>query len=260
MTVNKINLNSDIAEKNFKFFKTVDKQLISKINSANISCLYHGGQKDVVESAIKEIIKKKKEVSIGAHISFLDKENFGRSQIKWNEGSIKYILQEQINFLSNICKKYNEIITHFKLHGALSNMASKDIDLAEVIVSYLKFHQPNIIVLAPVLSELAKASQKAGLRTALEVYADRTYEDDGTLTPRSIKGSVITSVKGAVDHVRNMLEKKSIKSRTGLEIYTKFDSVCIHSDTPNSVNICNEICLMLSSMGIQQKKLTDFFN
>tara|TARA_Y100000996_G_C22552605_1_gene654316 strand:- start:1666 stop:2442 length:777 start_codon:yes stop_codon:yes gene_type:complete len=258
MTVNKINLNSDIAEHDFQFYQAVDKPLIASISSANLSCLFHGGQREVVENAVIECIKHN--VSIGAHISFLDKENFGRSKREWDQKSINSLLQEQMNFLSNVCKTHNEHLTHLKLHGALSNMASKDTNLAKIIVSFLKANHPDLIVLAPALSELAKVSQEEGLQTALEVFADRTYEDNGMLTPRSINGSLITSPIIAVNHVKAMLEKKAIISRTGIKISTKFDSICVHSDTPNSVKICNEICILLNSMSIEQKKLNEFFD
>ena len=257
MTLNKINLNSDLAEHDFQFYLKVDKPIILNINSANISCLYHGGRKEVVEEAIIECIRK--DVSIGAHISFLDKENFGRTQLEWDENSIHALLREQIDILSSICKNHKVFITHFKLHGALSNMASKDLRLAQTIVSYFKSQYPNLIILAPVLSELAKASHSSGLKTALEVFADRTYEDDGTLTPRSLAGSVITNPKDIVGNLRVMIEKKVIVSRTGLELSAKFNSICIHSDTPNSVEISRQICLLLNSMNLSQNKLTDLF-
>ena len=257
MTLNKINLNSDLAEQDYKFFKKVDKPLISNINSANISCLYHGGTKDVVEKAVLDCIKN--DVSIGAHISFLDKENFGRVEFKWDENFIQVILQEQINFLTKICEAQRASITHFKPHGALSSQAAKDPLLAKVMVTYIKKYYPNLIILAPAVSELAKASQKEGLQTALEVYADRTYEDDGTLTPRSISGSLITNTKLSTSHVKNMIEKQAIISRNGLEIPTYFHSICVHSDTPNSLKISYNLCKLFEYMGIEKEKLTEIF-
>ena len=257
MTVNKINLNSDFAERNIEFFQTVDMPLMANINSANISCLYHGGLEKVVQKAVS--VCRKNNISIGAHVSFLDRENFGRVELDWTEHSIKTLIQDQIKFLNKICKSQNISITHLKPHGALNNMACKDPILAKVIVTYLKNNFPELIILAPALSELAKASQKIGLKTALEIFADRTYEDDGTLTSRSKKNSLITNPKEVANHLRNMFEKKAIITRTGKVLPTLFDSVCLHSDTPNSVQISNEICSLLKSMGMKQKKLTDLF-
>ena len=138
-------------------------------------------------------------------------------------------------------------------------MACKDPALAQVIVSYVKQHYPELIMLAPVLSELAKASQAAGLVTALEIFADRTYEDDGTLTPRSIEGSLITDPLQASNHVKNMIEEKAIISRSGKKLPTTFNSICLHSDAPNSVEISNQICILLRSMGVQQQTLPELF-
>lgn len=254
MSVNKINFNSDLAEGDLSFYQSVDLPLISQINSANIGCLYHGGVEEVIQKATQECCRQG--VSIGAHISFLDKDNFGRTHMDWNEDLINTLIKEQFSILSNL-KDPQISITHFKPHGALNNMACKDPQLAQVIVSYVKQHYPKIIMLAPVLSELAKASHAAGLVTALEVFADRTYEDDGTLTSRSIKGSLITDPSQVSDHVKKMIEEKSIISRTGKRLPTTFHSICLHSDTPNSVEISNQICILLHSMGVRQQTLPE---
>tara|TARA_Y100001935_G_scaffold223265_1_gene198552 strand:- start:11 stop:781 length:771 start_codon:yes stop_codon:yes gene_type:complete len=256
MSVNKINFNSDLAERDLSFYQSVDLPIISQINSANIGCLYHGGVEEVVQKATQECYRQG--VSIGAHISFLDKDNFGRTQMEWNEELIHNLIKEQISDLSNI-KDHQISITHLKPHGALNNMACKDPKLAQVIVSYLKQQYPELVILAPVLSELAKASQAAGLVTALEIFADRTYEDDGTLTPRSIEGSLITDPLQASDHVKKIIEEKAIISRSGKRLPTTFHSICLHSDTPNSVEISKQICILLHSMELQQQTLPELF-
>tara|TARA_B100000900_G_scaffold203429_1_gene172514 strand:+ start:4460 stop:5230 length:771 start_codon:yes stop_codon:yes gene_type:complete len=256
MSVNKINFNSDIAERDLSFYHSVDLPLISQISSANIGCLYHGGEKEVVQKATQECHRQG--VSIGAHISFLDKDNFGRTQIDWNEELIHTLIKEQISILSNL-KDPQISITHIKPHGALNNLACKDPKLARVIVSYVKHYNPKLVMLAPVCSELAKASEAAGLDTALEVFADRTYEDDGTLTPRSIEDSLITDPSQASDHVKRMIEEKAIITRSGKKLPITIHSICLHSDTPNSVEISNQICTLLDSMGIQQQTLPELF-
>ncbi len=256
MSVNKINFNSDLAEQGFSFYQSVDLPLISQINSANIGCLYHGGVEEVVKKATQEC--RNQGVSIGAHISFLDKDNFGRTPMDWNEELIHSLIKEQFSILSNL-KDPKISITHLKPHGALNNMACKDPQLAEVIVSYVKQNHPALIMLAPVHSELAKASEAAGLVTALEIFADRTYEDDGTLTPRSIEGSLITDPLQASDHVKKMIEEKAIISRSGKSLPTTFHSICLHSDTPNSVEISKQICILLHSMELQQQTLPELF-
>ena len=257
MSVNKINFNSDLGEQDRDFFEDIDQFLIPQINSANVSCLFHGGYKDVVLDVLKSC--KQHNVSIGAHISFLDKKNFGRTIISWDRLLIHQLLKDQINFMKDITKECDISTTHFKPHGALNYLASRDEDLAFEIVKFLKKNHPELIMLAPALSKLAKVSEIEGMPTALEVYADRTYEDDATLTPRNIEGSLITDPEKSVNHIQNIIHKGSIISRSGLLLPTKIHSICLHSDTPNSVKISKHISILLNSMNISQNKLTDLF-
>ena len=257
MSVNKINFNSDLGEQDRDFFEDIDQFLIPQINSANVSCLFHGGHKDVVLDVLKSC--KKKNVSIGAHASFLDKKNFGRAIVSWDRLLINQLLKDQINFMKDMTKECDISTTHFKPHGALNYLASRDEDLAFEIVKFLKKNHPELIMLAPALSKLAKVSEIEGMPTALEVYADRTYEDDATLTPRNIEGSLITDPEKSVNHIQNIIHKGSIISRSGLLLPTKIHSICLHSDTPNSVKISKHISILLNSMNISQNKLTDLF-
>ena len=255
MSVNKINFNSDLGEQDRDFFEGIDQFLIPQINSANVSCLFHGGYKDVVLDVLKSC--KQHNVSIGAHISFLDKKNFGRTIISWDRLLIHQLLKDQINFMKDMTKECDISTTHFKPHGALNYLASRDEDLAFEIVKFLKINHPELIMLAPALSKLAKVSEIEGIPTALEVYADRTYEDDATLTPRDIKGSLITDPEKSISHIQNIIHKGSIISRSGLLLPTKIHSICLHSDTPNSIEISRQICILLNSMSISQSKLID---
>ena len=257
MHLNKINLNSDIAEKDLSFFDTIDMQLINKIASANLSCLYHGGSKDVVFKALSYC--KTKRVSVGAHISFLDRDNFGRTKINWNKKLIQEIVKDQLMFMHNLASNINFPLTHVKLHGALSNMACVDQDLSSEIVDVLKKNYPSMILLAPALSELAKIGMNSNIPTALEIFADRTYEDDATLTPRSINDSLITDPRSAKEHVKAMLIQGGIISRNGNTLKTNIHSVCVHSDTPNSVEISEQICILLHEMKIKKAALPEFF-
>jgi len=255
MSVNKINFNSDLGEQDRDFFEGIDQFLIPQINSANVSCLFHGGYKDVVLDVLKSC--KQHNVSIGAHISFLDKKNFGRTIISWDRLLIHQLLKDQINFMKDMTKECDISTTHFKPHGALNYLASRDEDLAFEIVKFLKTNHPELIMLAPALSKLAKVSEIEGIPTALEVYADRTYEDDATLTPRDIKGSLITDPEKSISHIQNIIHKGSIISRSGLLLPTKIHSICLHSDTPNNIEISKQICILLNSMSISQSKLID---
>ena len=239
MHLNKINLNSDIAEKDLSFFETVDAQLINKISSAIFAVYIKGGCILYVFKALSYC--KTKRVSVGAHISFLDRDNFGRTKTNWNKKLIQEIVKDQLMFIHKLASDINFPVTHVKLHGALSNMACVDQDLSSEIVDFLKKNYPSIILLAPALSELAKIGMNCNIPTALEVFADRTYEDDATLTPRSINDSLITDPNSAREHVKAMLIQGGIISRNGDTLKTNIHSVCVHSDTPNSVEILSLI-------------------
>ena len=257
MTVNKINFNSDLGEQDEFFFNKVDKPLLKQINSANVSCLFHGGYHDVVKKVVYEC--QKQEVSIGAHVSFNDKENFGRKIQSWNKQSLHDLLSIQIQFMIDITKDFHMSISHLKPHGALNTLACRDEDLAYEITSFINKFYPNLIILAPSLSLLADASHNEGLQTALEVFADRTYEDDGSLSPRSIQGTLIEDPILSQRHLKKMITEKAIISRNGLILKTPFHSICLHSDTPNSVEISKQICILLQSMNIKQKTLPELF-
>jgi len=257
MSVNKINFNSDLGEQDESFFANIDRPLITQINSANISCLFHGGYPDVVQKAIHEC--QKQGVSIGAHVSFYDKENFGRKIQSWSKQSLHDLLQYQIQFMVNTTNDFRTLTTHLKPHGALSTLACRDEDLAYEIVLFIKKFYPNLIILAPALSKLAHASQNEGLQTALEIFADRTYEDDGSLTPRSHKGAVIDDPHSSQQHLKKMIMEEAIVSRNGLILKTPIHSICLHSDTPNSVEISKQICILLQTMGINQNSLPELF-
>ena len=162
-------------------------------------------------------------------------------------------------FMHNLASNINFPLTHVKLHGALSNMACVDQDLSSEIVDVLKKNYPSMILLAPALSELAKIGMNSNIPTALEIFADRTYEDDATLTPRSINDSLITDPRSAKEHVKAMLIQRGIISRNGNTLKTNIHSVCVHSDTPNSVEISEQICILLHEMKIKKAALPEFF-
>ena len=138
-------------------------------------------------------------------------------------------------------------------------MACVDQDLSAEIVGYLKKNYPSLILLAPALSELSKISSESDTATALEIFADRTYESNGTLTPRSVSGSLITDPKSASEHVRAMLIQKGIISCAGDTLKTDIHSICLHSDTQNAVEISEQICILLEEMKIKQVTLPEFF-
>ena len=178
-----ININCDLGESSKLHSTQNDPLLLEIVNSANIACGYHAGDKPTMEKTIE--ISKKNNVSIGAHPSFKDLENFGRKRINLPSGEIKKLIIDQINILSNIAVDKDVKVTHVKPHGALNNMACEDYDLAKIISESIIETNKNLIFLVPTRSQMEKVGKKLGMKIATEIFADRNYEDDGNLVSRS---------------------------------------------------------------------------
>ena len=234
-----ININCDLGESSKLHSTENDPLLLSIVNSANIACGYHAGNKATMEKTIE--ISKKNKVSIGAHPSFNDKENFGRKKIDLPPSEITNLIIDQINILSEIAEKKEIKVTHVKPHGALNNMACEDYELAKIISESIIQVNKNLIFLVPAGSQMEKAGKKLGLRTASEIFADRNYEDDGQLISRSKKNAMIVDSELAKKHVIKMVENQSLNCYSGKQIPCEIDSVCVHGDSKNAVNTAKQI-------------------
>ena len=180
-----ININCDLGESSKLHSTENDPLLLEIVNSANIACGYHAGDKQTMEKTIE--ISKINNVSVGAHPSFRDTENFGRKRFNLQPKEIKKIVIDQINILSEIANVKGTKVTHVKPHGALNNMACENYDLAKVISEAIIQVNKELIFLVPTGSQMEKAGKKLGMKIAAEIFADRNYEDDGNLVSRSKK-------------------------------------------------------------------------
>jgi len=234
-----ININCDLGE-NSKLHSTEnDPLLLNIVNSANIACGYHAGDKLTMEKTIE--ISKKNSVSIGAHPSFMDRENFGRKRLNLSPAEVTKLITEQINILSEIAQNKEAKVTHIKPHGALNNMACENYELAEIISKSIIKTNKDLIFLVPTGSEMEKAGKKFGMKVAVEIFADRNYEDSGDLVSRSKKNAMITDPEIAKQHVIKMIKNQSINCFSGKQIPCKIDSVCVHGDEMKAVNTAREI-------------------
>ena len=175
-----ININCDLGEKSKHHSNKYDPELLGIVNSANIACGYHAGDEDTMRETIK--ISKKNGVSIGAHPSFNDPENFGRKRINLSSSEIEKLIQEQYNILQNIAQQNEVDVSHIKPHGALNNMACEDIELATVIAKIIYKIDKDLIYLVPTGSKMEISAKRLGMKVACEIFADRNYEDDGNLS------------------------------------------------------------------------------
>ena len=234
-----ININCDLGEKSKHHSIKNDPDLLKIVNSASIACGYHAGDQETMDSTIK--ISKKFNVSIGAHPSFKDPENFGRKRINLSENEIKKLIIEQFNILQNIALKNNAIVTHIKPHGALNNMACEDINLATILAQTIYNIDKNLIYLVPTGSKMEIAANKLNMKVACEIFADRNYEDDGNLVSRSKTNALILDPEIAKKHVLNMVQNQALNCLSGKMIPCKIDSVCIHGDNATAIKIAYEI-------------------
>ena len=243
-----ININCDLGESS-KFCSTENDPLLLKIvNSANIACGYHAGDKPTMEKTIK--ISKENSVSIGAHPSFNDPENFGRKRLNLPSGEITKLIIDQINILSNIANASGIKVTHVKPHGALNNMACEDYELAKIISDSIIQVNKNLIFLVPTGSQMERAGKKLGMKIAAEIFADRNYEDNGNLVSRSKSNAMITDPEIAKKHVIKMVENQALNCYSGKQIPCEIDSVCVHGDGQSAVNTAKQIREGLIKAGV----------
>ena len=234
-----ININCDLGESSKLHSTENDPLLLEIVNSANIACGYHAGDKPTMEQTIK--ISKKNTVSIGAHPSFNDRENFGRKRINLPSNEITKLIIDQINILFEIADKFRMKVTHVKPHGALNNMACEDYDLAKVISESIIKANKDLIFLVPTGSQMEKAGKKLGMKIAAEIFADRNYEDNGNLVSRSKENAMITNPEAAKRHIIKMVENQALNCYSGKQIPCEIDSICVHGDGKSAINTAREI-------------------
>ena len=234
-----ININCDLGEKSKFYSNENDPELLNIVNSANIACGYHAGDEETMEMVIK--ISKKNSVSIGAHPSFNDPENFGRKRINLNSSEIKKLIFDQYEILQKIAQKNNVNVTHIKPHGALNNMACDDLELATTLANTINEINKDIIYLVPTGSKMEIAAKKLNMKIACEIFADRNYEDDGNLVSRKNPSALITNPDQAKKHVLSMVKNQALNCLSGKQIPCEIDSICIHGDNKNSLDIAKMI-------------------
>ena len=248
-----ININCDLGEKSKFHSIENDPKLLNIVNSANVACGYHAGDEQTMDMIIK--VSKKNSVSIGAHPSFKDPENFGRKRMNLNDLEIKKLIFKQYEILQNIAQKNHENVTHIKPHGALNNMACEDLSLATTLATAVNEINKDMIYLVPTGSKMEVAAKKLNMKIACEIFADRNYEDDGNLVSRSKPNALITDPEISKKHVFNMVKNQSLNCLSGKQIPCEIDSICIHGDNISSLNTAISIKDDLLRNGLELKAL-----
>jgi UPF0271 protein len=224
----KIDLNCDVGEGYGN-----DAELLSIVTSANIACGYHAGDADTMKKTVDLAIENGS--GIGAHPGYRDREGFGRQVKDIFVTEIFEIITDQVEALQRITRAAGSRLQHVKPHGALYNQAAKDPLLAESIAAAVKAVDKDLILFGLSGSALIEAGSRAGLRTAAEIFADRTYTSDGSLTPRSKPNALISDADEAVSQVMQIIQNDCVTAVDGTTVKLNADTICIHGDGENAV-------------------------
>ncbi len=231
----KIDLNCDLGESFGNYKIGMDDEVIKFISSANIACGFHASDPLVMEKTVA--LAKENGVKVGAHPGFPDLAGFGRRNMNVSPKELKAMVVYQIGALNAFCKVSGIKMNHVKPHGAMYNMAAKDERLAFAIAEAVAHVDDSLVLVGLSGSELLKAAKIVGVKCASEVFADRAYEDDGSLVPRTQIGAVISNEEEASDRAVQMIKFGKVKSITGKEIPITADTICIHGDTPQALHL-----------------------
>jgi len=232
----KVDINCDIGESYGHFKVGEDSEIMPHITSANVACGFHAG--DPVTMAHTIELAKRFRVAVGAHPGFPDIMGFGRREMKLKPEETKSYVIYQIGALQAFARASRMELQHVKPHGALYDMASRDENLAKIILEAVKSVDPELILFAPPKSAMAKAASKMEFRVALEAFADRAYNPDGTLVSRNKPKAVIENPKLVVERAKKMIREGTVSAVNG-EIVDlgQVHTICVHGDTPNAVQM-----------------------
>ncbi|MDQ1003251.1 UPF0271 protein [Neobacillus niacini] len=247
-----IDINCDLGESYGVFKIGNDKEVLKHISSANIACGYHAGDHNVMMETIQ--MAKKYHVNIGAHPGFPDLSGFGRREMNISTREIYNLTLYQIGALSAFTKVEGVKLVHVKPHGALYNMAAKSRLIADAIAQAVADYDSGLILFGLSGSELINAGNEKGLVTAQEVFADRTYQPDGTLTSRKDPNSMIHDLKFAAKRIIRMIREGKVTTTDGTDISINADTVCIHGDEPVALDFILELKYALTNEKIAIRK------
>ena len=250
-----INLNADLGESFGAWRMGDDRALLGIVGTANVACGFHGGDPLVMTETVR--LARESGVSLGAHPAFPDLQGFGRREMQLSPRELAAVVTYQVGALMGIAQAQGQRVSHVKPHGAMNNMACEDAAMATTLAGAVKALDPQLILLAPALSQLAAAGRAAGLRVADEVFADRAYTDDGNLVPRSLPGAVLLNSADCLAHVLRMLARGGIVTLSGKLLPCSFHSICVHGDSAHAVATAAAVRDGLLAAGHRLRPLPD---
>ncbi len=230
-----------------------DELIFPFISSANIACGYHAGDEKTIWQSIQWAIQHN--VAAGAHPSFFDRENFGRQDMDLPAEDIYELVTQQLLIFNEIANSANAPFHHVKPHGALYNKSARDPKVAKAVARAVKDFDEGLILVGLSGSHSIKEADALGLRTANEAFADRSYQDDGSLSPRSSPNALIEDVEQALGQVLQIITKGTVTTVSGKEIPVQAETICIHGDGKEAVQFAKEINRLLKENHIDIKAI-----
>ena len=249
-----VDLNCDLGESFGVYQLGNDQEMMKYITSANIACGFHAGDPITMRKAV--LMALNNNVSIGAHPGLPDLRGFGRRNINISARDAYHDVVYQIGALDAFVKSEGGVLAHVKPHGALYNLCAMDEALAEAVAEAVYRVNPLLRLYALSGSKLIKAGNKLGLVTVNEVFADRAYLDNGNLAPRDYEGSVISNNSELIEQVLQLVLQKKVTTITGKDIPLQSDSICLHGDTVNAVEMARLISSTLKEHGVYLKSIS----
>ncbi|MBZ6078349.1 LamB/YcsF family protein [Microvirga puerhi] len=251
----KIDLNCDMGEGFGPWPMGDDEAMLDIVSSANVACGFHAGDPGTMFRTAATALRKG--VAIGAHPGFNDLQGFGRRVIKGDSpADIERMIAYQIGALQAVAALAGHRVSYVKAHGSLNNMANEDEDLALAIARAIKGVDASLVNVCMPGLLMEKASEQIGVPVAREFFADRTYEDNGTLTSRKKPGSVLHDAETAAERVLRTLEDRAVMSVSGKRIPVTIDTICVHGDEPSAVAMARTIRQKLEASGISVTSFT----
>lgn len=244
-----VDLNCDMGESFGAWAMGNDAALMPFITSANIACGFHAGDPAVMKRTVRAALRHG--VAIGAHPGLPDLVGFGRRNLAISPEEAFDMTVYQLGALAAVVKAEGTRLHHLKPHGALYNMAATDAALAEAIAEAVYRVQPELTLYGLAGSELTKAGEKLGLATAHEVFADRTYQADGTLTPRRQPDALIATAEAAIAQVLRMVQEGKVRAQQGHNVTIRADTICIHGDGAHALEFAQCVGDALRQAGVQ---------
>jgi len=249
----KIDLNADIGESSADDAARSIQKLLQTITSGNVACGFHAGDPSLMRDTVRMALRAG--VSIGAHPGFPDPAGFGRREMAMPPEDIAKVVLTQIQALSRIAEAKGARLRHVKPHGALYNMSVRRVDIAEAIAGAIAVFDKRLLLVGLPGSELLSAGKKFGLSVAAEGFADRSYEADGSLTPRNRPDAVLPDPADAAERAVRMVRDGKVIARDGSVLRVEIDTICVHGDTPGAPELAAAVRAALEEVGVEVKAL-----